>query len=163
MSPGTKKKSGASGGNGSRNNASNTACATSPLLRSERGTVLTSSCSILPLAFLSLYVVAPIKRSTVRSVSLFSASDSGWAGQPGFKSKLPERFLIASSSTGAAAIYATTIVSVAPARRSNGPEDSKNRMSSVFCVTKHTCCAFGFPPGTLHGASPFDGSRFAER
>ena len=68
----------------------------------------------------------------MRRVSWFTASDSGCAGNgpPTGKMNASARFLIAALSTGAAAMYATTIVCVFPGLSVKGPDDWKNRMSS---------------------------------
>ena len=87
LSPGTRKKSGASGANGSRNLLSNTACATSALLRSERGTVVTSSWLIFPSPFASFDDTHPTILSISRIESLGSAVRPT-PPVPGFVSKV---------------------------------------------------------------------------
>src|SRR5258705_8796568 len=108
--------------------------------------------------------IAPKILSTERneSAALPLAMPAGCAGKPGFRSSAWPRLAIAGVATGAAAMYATTIVFDLPGARSIGPDDWKNRMSSLDCVTKQTCVCAGMPP-LLHGASPAVGSSLAER
>src|SRR5438309_12054676 len=54
LSPGIRKNDGGGSANGNRNLLSNTACATSALSSSERGTDCTSFCSMMPSALASL-------------------------------------------------------------------------------------------------------------
>src|SRR5262245_2456322 len=108
--------------------------------------------------------IAPNTRSTERSESgpVVFIMPVGCAGKPGFKSNAWPRPEIAGMLTGAAAMYATTIVFVSPGFRSIGPDDWKKRMSSLVCVTKQTLVVAG-TPGLLQGASPAVGSSLAER
>jgi hypothetical protein len=79
----------------------------------------------------SLTLTAPMTRSTDRRVSVPSASAPGWAGNAGLRSKPWERPAIAGTPTGAAAMYATTMILVSPGARLRGPDDWKKRMSSA--------------------------------
>ena len=86
MSPGTRKNCGAVGALGSRNFASNTACATSALFSNERGVVTTSFCSMIWLPFASLCVTHPATRSMRRTLVVSAKIESPVNGIPGVMS-----------------------------------------------------------------------------
>ena len=127
LSPGTRKKSGASGANGNRNLLSNTAWATSALSNSERGTVVTSVWLIFPSASASLWEIHPAILSMNRIESLESAVNPTPA-VPGLTSTVAP-LAKPGTFTGAALMYATTMLRASPAGSESGPDAWMKRAS----------------------------------
>src|SRR5216683_5553024 len=159
LSPGIRKNGGASGANGSRNLLSNTAWATSALSSSERGTVFTSFCSMMPSRLLSFWLTHPMAFSIGRTSAPFAAISAPDAGMPGLKSPPTNADTM---GVGAAWRYPTTIVFASPGLRVNGPDDWKNRVSAKFCAWKQKCFANCWP-WKVQGKSPAAGLEVPDR